>query len=72
MARTTGPDSRKTEEGPILTLKGQAADASEINEKLAALFTNASAVRAIASAVEGAIGPKGLDISWSTGSARLS
>ena len=44
-----------------MTLKGQAADASEINEKLAALFTNASAVRAIASAVEGTIGPKGLD-----------
>ncbi len=43
-----------------MTLK-QAAQSSEIDEKLAALLTNASAVRAIASAVEGTIGPKGLD-----------
>lgn len=43
-----------------MTLK-QASQSSEIDEKLAALLTNASAVRAIASAVEGTIGPKGLD-----------
>jgi chaperonin GroEL (HSP60 family) len=34
---------------------------SDVDEKLAALLTNASAVRAIAQAVEGTIGPKGLD-----------
>ena len=39
----------------------QVAVGSEIDEKLAALLTNANAVRAIASAVEGTIGPKGLD-----------
>jgi chaperonin GroEL (HSP60 family) len=39
----------------------QAAQGSEIDEKLAALLTNVNAVRAIASAVEGTIGPKGLD-----------
>lgn len=44
-----------------MTLKGQAVDSSEMSEKLAALLTNAGAVRAIASAVEGTIGPKGLD-----------
>ncbi len=43
-----------------MTLK-QASQGSEIDEKLAALLTNAGAVRAIASAVEGTIGPKGLD-----------
>ncbi len=43
-----------------MTLK-QAAQGSEIDEKLAALLTNANAVRAIASAVEGTLGPKGLD-----------
>lgn len=43
-----------------MTLK-QAAQSSEIDEKLAALLTNVGAVRAIASAVEGTIGPKGLD-----------
>ncbi|MGI6643331.1 MAG: TCP-1/cpn60 chaperonin family protein [Bacillota bacterium] len=43
-----------------MTLK-QAAQGSEIDEKLAALLTNANAVTAIASAVEGTIGPKGLD-----------
>ncbi len=43
-----------------MTLK-QAAQGSEIDEKLAALLTNSNAVRAIASAVEGTIGPKGLD-----------
>lgn len=34
---------------------------SEVDEKLAALMTNATAVQAIAAAVEGTIGPKGLD-----------
>ena len=50
-----------------MTLKGQGVDSSEINENLAALLTNAGAVRAIASAVEGTIGPKGLDTRWLTG-----
>lgn len=39
----------------------QISSGSEVDERLAALFTNANAVRAIASAVEGTIGPKGLD-----------
>lgn len=43
-----------------MTLK-QIASGSEIDERLAALITNANAVRAIASAVEGTIGSKGLD-----------
>ncbi|NPV70486.1 MAG: chaperonin [Firmicutes bacterium] len=43
-----------------MTLK-QVSSSSEIDERLAALLTNSSAVRAIASAVEGTIGPKGLD-----------
>ncbi|MCL6450372.1 MAG: TCP-1/cpn60 chaperonin family protein [Acetobacteraceae bacterium] len=43
-----------------MTLK-QVASGSEIDERLAALITNANAVRAIASAVEGTIGSKGLD-----------
>lgn len=43
-----------------MTLK-QVASGSEIDEKLTALLTNANAVRSIASAVEGTIGPKGLD-----------
>lgn len=34
---------------------------AEMDEKLAALLTNVNAVRAIASSVEGTIGPKGLD-----------
>lgn len=34
---------------------------AEIEERLAALITNANAIRAIAAAVEGTIGPKGLD-----------
>ncbi|MDD4570438.1 MAG: TCP-1/cpn60 chaperonin family protein, partial [Tepidanaerobacteraceae bacterium] len=33
----------------------------EVDEKLAALVTNSNAIRAVASAVEGTIGPKGLD-----------
>ena len=36
--------------------------AQEVDEKLAALITNSNAIRAVASAVEGTIGPKGLDI----------
>ena len=39
----------------------QVGSGSEIDERLAALVTNASAVRAIAAAVEGTLGPKGLD-----------
>lgn len=34
----------------------------ELDEKFAAFLTNANAIRAVASAVEGTIGPKGLDI----------
>ena len=37
------------------------AGGTEMDERLAALMTNAAAVRAIAGAVEGTIGPKGLD-----------
>jgi len=44
----------------LMALK-QVASGAEIDEKLAALLTNANAVRAIASAVEGTIGPKGLN-----------
>ncbi len=44
-----------------MSLKQQASQGAEVNEKLAALMTNANAVRAIASAVEGTLGPKGLD-----------
>ena len=40
---------------------GQSGGGNEINERLAALITNANAVRAIMSAVDGTIGPKGLD-----------
>ncbi len=43
-----------------MTLR-QPGQGSEIDERLAALLTNVNAVRAIASAVEGTIGPKGLD-----------
>ncbi len=50
----------QTEEVDDLNLK-QLAGSSDIDERLAALLTNANAVRAIASAVEGTIGPKGLD-----------
>jgi len=39
----------------------QAAN-SEVDDRLAALITNANAIRAVASAVEGTIGSKGLDI----------
>ncbi|MGL5513640.1 MAG: TCP-1/cpn60 chaperonin family protein, partial [Sporomusa sp.] len=39
----------------------QAGGGADVDERLAALLTNANAVRAITSAVEGTIGPKGLD-----------
>lgn len=44
-----------------MSLKQQASSGSEVDERLAALMTNANAIRAIASAVEGTLGPKGLD-----------
>ncbi|MGQ9532809.1 MAG: TCP-1/cpn60 chaperonin family protein [Desulfotomaculales bacterium] len=44
-----------------MSLKQQASGNAEVNERLAALMTNANAVRAIAAAVEGTLGPKGLD-----------
>ncbi len=44
-----------------MSLKQQASSGAEVNERMAALVSNASAVRAIASAVEGTLGPKGLD-----------
>ena len=44
-----------------MSLKQKASPSSEVNEKMAALITNANAVRAIAAAVEGTLGPKGLD-----------
>lgn len=43
-----------------MSLKQMGAS-NDIDEKLAALMTNANAIQAIASAVEGTIGPKGLD-----------
>lgn len=39
----------------------QVTGGAEVDERLAALLTNSSAIRAIASAIEGTIGPKGLD-----------
>jgi chaperonin GroEL (HSP60 family) len=39
----------------------QAGSGAEVDERLAALLTNSNAVRAITAAVEGTIGPKGLD-----------
>ena len=39
----------------------QAGSGAEVDERMAALLTNANAVRAITAAVEGTIGPKGLD-----------
>lgn len=44
-----------------MSIKQQAAQNSEVDESMAALLTNANAIRAIAQAVEGTIGPKGLD-----------
>lgn len=43
-----------------MSLKG--SNAQEVDERLAALITNSNAIRAIASAIKGTIGPKGLDI----------
>lgn len=39
----------------------QVSNNSEVDKRLSALMTNATAIRVIASAVEGTIGPKGLD-----------
>lgn len=39
----------------------QAAGPAEVDERLAALFSNVNAIRAAAAAVEGTLGPKGLD-----------
>ncbi|NLY50942.1 MAG: chaperonin [Firmicutes bacterium] len=39
----------------------QSGGGAEVDERLAALLSNANAIRAIAAAVEGTIGPKGLD-----------
>ncbi|MTV50135.1 chaperonin [Heliobacillus mobilis] len=39
----------------------QVSSNTEVDERLAALMTNANAIRAISSAVEGTLGPKGLD-----------
>jgi len=44
-----------------LTTIKHVSNSAEVDEKLAALLTNASAVQAIASAVEGTLGSKGLD-----------
>ncbi len=44
-----------------MTTVKQVSSSAEVDEKLAALITNASAVQAIASAVEGTLGSKGLD-----------
>ncbi|MDX9870836.1 MAG: TCP-1/cpn60 chaperonin family protein [Clostridia bacterium] len=44
-----------------MNVKQQAAPNSEVDEKLAALMTNANAIRAVNQAVEGTLGPKGLD-----------
>lgn len=39
----------------------QVTDKKEVDQRLAALMTNVNAVRAVVSAVEGTLGPKGLD-----------
>jgi len=44
-----------------MSLKQQATKGSDVDERLAALVTNSNAIKAIASAVEGTLGPKGLD-----------
>ena len=44
-----------------MTHQQQVIGGSEVSERLGTLVTNANAVRAIASAVEGTLGPKGLD-----------
>lgn len=45
-----------------MTTVKQVSSAADVDEKLAALVTNANAVQAIASAVEGTLGSKGLDV----------
>ena len=44
-----------------MSLKKEATQGADVDERLAALLTNSNAIRAIASAVEGTLGPKGLD-----------
>ncbi|MCL6634963.1 MAG: TCP-1/cpn60 chaperonin family protein [Peptococcaceae bacterium] len=44
-----------------MSLKREASQGSDVDERLGALLTNSNAIRAIASAVEGTLGPKGLD-----------
>lgn len=44
-----------------MSVKQQVTQQAEVEERMAALMTNAHAVRVIAQAVEGTIGPKGLD-----------
>lgn len=44
-----------------MNLKQDVSKNEEIDERLAALMTNANAIKVIAQAVEGTIGPKGLD-----------
>ena len=44
-----------------MNLKQGAGSSADMDERLAALITNSNAVRAITAAVEGTIGPKGLD-----------
>lgn len=44
-----------------MSVKQQVTQNAEVDERLAALMTNANAIRAIAQSVEGTIGPKGLD-----------
>lgn len=44
-----------------MSLKQQAVQGADVKEQMGALATNAAAVRAIAAAVEGTLGPKGLD-----------
>jgi chaperonin GroEL (HSP60 family) len=40
----------------------QATSGNDIDDRLAALITNSNAIRAVSAAIEGTIGPKGLDI----------
>lgn len=44
-----------------MSVKQQVTQNTEVDEKLAALMTNANAIKAITQAVEGTLGPKGLD-----------
>jgi hypothetical protein len=50
----------------------QAGSGAEVDERLAALLTNSSAVRAITASVEGTIAPRASIRCWWTVSARLS